>query len=87
MRAPGPGHSAKDRSLSITLDASAPDGFLVYSFAGDDWVHCKDYVREKLSVQPCNNAKPAPKGKTIVAIYDYTDEAGELLFPGSALRS
>ena len=25
--APGPGHSPKDRSLSVKLDASAPDGF------------------------------------------------------------
>ena len=47
VRAPGPGHSAKDRSLSITLDAGAPDGFVVHSFAGDDAIACKDYVREK----------------------------------------
>jgi hypothetical protein len=25
--APGPGHSARDRSLSIKLDPTAPDGF------------------------------------------------------------
>ena len=36
VRAPGPGHSAGDRSLSVMLDASAPDGFVVNSFAGDD---------------------------------------------------
>ena len=30
--APGPGHSAKDRSLSVKLDNNAPDGFLVHSF-------------------------------------------------------
>jgi hypothetical protein len=47
IRAPGPGHSAKDRSLSVTLDAGAPDGFVVHSFAGDDAIVCKDYVREK----------------------------------------
>jgi len=28
----GPGHSAGDRSLSVTFDADAPDGFLVNSF-------------------------------------------------------
>ena len=33
---PGPGHSRHDRSLSIRLVSSAPDGFLVHSFAGDD---------------------------------------------------
>ena len=47
VKAPGPGHSSRDRSLSITLDAGARDGFIVYSFAGDDPIKCKDYVREK----------------------------------------
>ena len=45
--APGPGHSAADRSLSIKLDAKAPDSFVVYSFAGDNPIKCRDYVREK----------------------------------------
>ena len=31
--APGPGHSATDRSLSIQIDANAPHGFVVHSFA------------------------------------------------------
>ena len=44
---PGPNHSAADRSLSVKLDNAAPDGFLVHSFAGDDPIACKDYVREK----------------------------------------
>jgi len=47
VRAPGPGHSAKDRSLSIRLSNSAPDGFIVNSFTGDDPLACKDYVRER----------------------------------------
>ena len=47
---PGPGHRSKDRSLSIKLDASASGGFLVHSFAGDDPLICKDYVREKLGL-------------------------------------
>jgi RecA-family ATPase len=46
--APGPGHSREDRSLSIKLSQSAPDGFVVHSFAGDDSIKCKDYVRQKL---------------------------------------
>ena len=45
--APGPGHSAEDRSLSVKLDAGAPDGFVVNSFAEDDPIECKDYVRAK----------------------------------------
>jgi putative DNA primase/helicase len=79
--APGPGHSHKDRSLSIKLDANAPDGLLVHSFAGDDPIRCKDYVREKLGLPHWNgNAEGSPQGKKIVATYDYTSEAGELLF-------
>jgi hypothetical protein len=47
---PGPGHTAKDTSLSIKIDPTAPDGFLVYSHAGDDDIACKDWVREKLGL-------------------------------------
>src|SRR6516225_11178586 len=51
VRAPGPGHSAKDRSLSVRLDANAPDGFLVYSHSPrDDQIACKDYVRQKVGL-------------------------------------
>jgi RecA-family ATPase len=45
--APGPGHSAVDRSLAVKLDPAAPDGFFVHSFANDDLGVCRDYVREK----------------------------------------
>jgi putative DNA primase/helicase len=48
--APGPGHSSKDRSLSILLDDRAPDGFLIHSFAGDDPHECREYVRSKLGL-------------------------------------
>jgi hypothetical protein len=48
-RVPGPGHSPADRSLSISL-ADNQDGFICHSFAGDDPIHCKDYVREKLGL-------------------------------------
>ena len=50
VRAPGPQHSATDRSLSIKLDRSAPDGFLVNSFADDDPIVCRDYVRAKVGL-------------------------------------
>src|SRR5262249_4000379 len=48
--APGPGHSPKDRSLSVKLDRDAPDGFLTNSFAGDDAVVCRDHVRSKVGL-------------------------------------
>jgi Toprim domain len=46
--APGPGHSANDRSLSIHFTSA--DEFVVHSFAGDDPIACKDYVRCKLGL-------------------------------------
>lgn len=49
--APGPGHSPADRSLSVVIDPAAPDGFLVTSFAGDDWRDCRDHVRARLGLR------------------------------------
>jgi hypothetical protein len=48
--APGPGHSPADRSMSMKPDPNAPEGFLVHSFAGDDPIACRDYVRAKLGL-------------------------------------
>jgi hypothetical protein len=47
---PGPSHSARDRSLSVKLDASAPSGFVVHSHAGDDWKVFNAYVRQRLGL-------------------------------------
>jgi hypothetical protein len=47
---PGPEHSKRDKSLTITIDPSAPDGFVVHSFAGEDDIACKDYVRKQLGL-------------------------------------
>jgi putative DNA primase/helicase len=52
VSAPGPGHSRADRSLSIKLNSRAPDGFVVFSHAGDDPIACRDYVRERLGLGP-----------------------------------
>jgi putative DNA primase/helicase len=49
--APGRGHSPRDRSLSVRLSASSPDGFIVHSFAGEDWKDCQGYVRERLGIR------------------------------------
>jgi len=60
---PGPGHSASDRSLSVTPSATSPNGFLVNSFADDDPIDCLDYVRERLGLpvfRPERPQKPAP---------------------------
>jgi putative DNA primase/helicase len=44
---PGPGHSRKDRSLAIHV---MPTGFVVHSFANDDWKNCREYVLGKLGL-------------------------------------
>jgi hypothetical protein len=77
---PGPGHSAKDESLSIKLDPRAPDGMLVYSFAGDDPIVCKDYIREKCGLPPFK-----PNGKA--HLRRRTDEEVERALKAAIMRS
>jgi hypothetical protein len=50
VRAPGPGHGPLDRSMSVRLSSAASDGFVVNSFASDDWRTCRDHVRERLGL-------------------------------------
>ncbi len=52
--APGPGHGPRDRSLSVKLSATSPDGFVAFSHAGDDWRACRDHVRSRLGI--CHGA-------------------------------
>jgi hypothetical protein len=61
--APGPGHSVQDRSLSVKLDDTAPDGFIVHSFAGDDPIACRDHVRRKFGAPEFEPKKPTKKKK------------------------
>lgn len=48
--APGPNHSARDRSLSVRLSEASADGFIVFSHAGDDWRICRDHVAAALGL-------------------------------------
>ena len=48
--APGPGHSRLDRSLSVRLSPDAPGGFVVKSFADDDFAACRDHVAAALGL-------------------------------------
>ena len=59
--APGPGHSARDRSLSIRLSATAPDGFLAFSHSGDDFAACRDHVKRALGISTDRPAPPKPR--------------------------
>src|SRR4051812_25667165 len=53
--APGPGHAAEDRSLSVWLDQGAPDGFMVHSHCDDDPIACRDHVRRLLGLPAWNS--------------------------------
>jgi AAA domain len=73
---PGPGHTAKDTSLSIKIDPTAPDGFLVYSHAGDDGITCKDWVREKLGLPSWTAARKSEKASKVNDEYIYRQADG-----------
>jgi AAA domain len=64
VRAPGPGHSPHDRSLSIKLSATADDGFVVFSHSGDDAIQCRDYVRSRLGLPPWQPNGKGGNGQT-----------------------
>ena len=53
---PGPGHSPRDRSLSVMFSPSAPGGFIVWSHCGDDPLAAKDHVRQRLGISPRGTA-------------------------------
>ena len=73
--APGPNHSAEDRSLAVKHGNNG--GLIVFSHAGDDIRACKDHVRARLGLPPWNGNGSS---RNIAAQYDYTDEDGKLLF-------
>jgi RecA-family ATPase len=94
--APAPGHSARDRGMSIRISDDAPDGFVVHCFNGCDDLTAKDHVRERLGLpswQPKGKAgsgsadhlasRPinmAAKRTRHVADYDYHDASGNLIY-------
>ena len=59
----GAGHSLKDRSMSVTPSAAAPYGFIVHSFAGNDFAECRDHVRDRLGLptEYRPTSRPDPK--------------------------
>ena len=79
---PGPGHSPKDRSLSVKPDPAARDGFIVHSFAGDGVGECRDHVKDKLGIaeEPLRKPNGAGTGRRITNTYDYRNEHRQLLF-------
>lgn len=56
---PPPGHSRQDRSACLRFDERAPNGFIVHSFAGEDPLPIRDYVRSRLGIEGRVLARPA----------------------------
>ena len=77
---PGPGHRAGDRSLSLKADPADREGFLIHSFAGDDWQACRDHVRQKLGLpEPKSDPQQTSRGGkwSVLGEYIYLNQNGE----------
>ncbi|MET4687397.1 AAA family ATPase [Sinorhizobium fredii] len=61
ISAPAPGHSRKDDSLSVLIDPYAPEGFVINSFAGEDAIALRDYVREKAGLPDWEPERREPR--------------------------
>ena len=56
--APAPSHSRRDQSMTVRLSVYAPDGFVVFGHAGENWRELKDYVRQKLGLARGRESMP-----------------------------
>lgn len=70
--APGPNHSAHDRSLAVSLAPNSPDLFRVHSFANEDWRQCRDFVKAKLGI--ADNHRQWPRQARETAIHPQADD-------------
>lgn len=59
VNAPGPGHSGRDRSMSIKIEDGAPEGFIVFPHAGDDPLACRDHIRRMAGLPDWQPSKAA----------------------------
>ncbi|WP_407153912.1 AAA family ATPase [Bradyrhizobium sp. STM 3557] len=75
--APGPGHSPKDRSLSIKLSSDAPGGFVVHSFAGDDPIACRDHVTKAAGLPEWQPERQRPASQSIARMQERVSAQAE----------
>ncbi|HDZ73349.1 MAG TPA: virulence-associated protein E [Aurantimonas coralicida] len=61
---PGPGHGSADRSLGFMFDKQARDGFRLFSFANDDPLECRKYVKARLRTLAEEGLPRVPKAVT-----------------------
>lgn len=84
VTAPGPNNIDRrnDRSMSVTIDPNAPEGFVVHSHSAKNTdMECRDYVRRLAGLpewKPTPREPDAPKLKpSVVCHYVYEDQNGE----------
>jgi hypothetical protein len=81
---PAPGHSPRDRSLSVTLSSTHPDGFVVYSHANDPWQDCRDHFRSRLGTDRTHarvpRASSAPQQVSAVEVLKLRAEVRAFLW-------
>ena len=70
VAAPGPGHSARDRSLTVRFAVDAPGGFVCFSHCGDDY-------------RPDGTRQPANSGSPPVLVAFNSDDAEASGIPGA----
>ena len=78
---PGPGHSDRDRSLSVSFLADG--AFVVHSHAGDSWQACRDHVTARLNLP---EARKRPTAVGTAPDTDATSRALELWRETKPLR-
>lgn len=89
VNAPGPGHSPHDRSMSVDVNPSAPDGFVVTSHAGNTWEECRDHIKKAIGLpdwkpnghvpEGVDRGTPThPKFGAAHIVYSYRSAGGEL---------
>lgn len=54
---PGPGHSPRDRSLSVAPSETDPDGFVCFSHANNAWQDCRKHILRRLGRTPAEYVK------------------------------
>jgi putative DNA primase/helicase len=72
--APGPGHSPRDRSLSVRLSATDPDGFVTHSFVGDDFRDCRAHVLARLGLTADRDRRRDPPPRVVAPAPAPTDD-------------
>jgi hypothetical protein len=74
-----PSHSRQDRSASLRFDPTAPGGFVIHSFAGDDPLPIRDYVKVRLGLASGREARPALSPAPLASSPDDTERTAQAL--------